>query len=265
MPTAQKTANIYDLQGKPTAKTTLPPVFSTPLRPDVIKRAVLAIQSHKRQPQGRDPMAGKRTTAESRGTGMAIARVPRIKSGSGRAKFAPSTVGGRQPQPPTSQKKIARNIPKKENHLALLSAIAATASREAVAARGHAIDTVPQIPLIVTNSLEELTQTKQVEEALTNLGVFGDIQRVRESKNIRAGKGKRRGRKTKQAVGPLIVIAQNKGVTEAANNIPGVTVTTIKNLNTEQLAPGTHPGRLTLWTNSAIEQLSKIYGKGESA
>ncbi len=265
MPTAQKTANIYDLQGKPTTKTTLPTVFATPLRPDVIKRAVLAIQSHKHQPQGRDPMAGKRTTAESRGTGMGISRVPRMKSGAGKAAFAPSTVGGRQPHPPTSQKKIIRYIPKKETRLALLSAIAATASKETVAARGHKIDTIPQIPLIVTSSLEELTQTKQVEEALTHLGVLPDINRVRESRNIRAGKGKRRGRKTKQAVGPLIVIAQNKGITEAANNLPGVTVTTIKNLNTEQLAPGTHPGRLTLWTNSAIEQLTKLYSKGEKA
>lgn len=264
MPT-QKTANIYNLQGKPTTKTTLPPVFNTPLRPDIIKRAVLAIQSHKRQPQGRDPMAGKRTTAESRGTGMAMARVPRIKGGAGTAKFAPSTVGGRQPQPPTAQKKIAMRIPKKETRLALLSAIAATASKQTVAARGHAIQKVPHIPLIVTNSLEELTQTKQVEEALTHLGILPDIQRVRASRNIRAGKGKRRGRKTKQATGPLIVIAENKGITQAANNIPGITVAKVNDLNPELLAPGTHPGRLTLWTNSAIERLDKLYSKGATA
>src|SRR4030042_778502 len=153
---AQKTATIYDLQGNPTTKTTLPTVFTTPLRPDVIKRAVLAIQPHRHQPQGRDPMAGKKTTAESRGTGMGISRVPRIKGGGGTAKFAPSTVGGRQPQPPTSQKKIARQIPRKENRLALQSAIAAKDSKKPVAARGHKIQEVPQIPLIVTNSLEEL-------------------------------------------------------------------------------------------------------------
>ena len=265
MPTTKKTVDVFDLHGKPNTKTTLPAVFATPLRPDVIKRAVLAIQSHKRQPQGRDPMAGKRTTAESRGTGMGIARVPRMKSGAGRAAFAPSTVGGRQPQPPTAQKKIAKRIPKKETRLALLSAIAATVSKETVAARGHKIDSVPQFPLIVTSSLEGLTQTQQVEEALANLGVLPDITRVRESKNIRAGKGKRRGRRTKQAVGPLIVIAENKGIAKAANNIPGVTVATVKSLNAEQLAPGTHPGRLTLWTDTALEQLTKLYSKGESA
>src|SRR4030042_5776105 len=96
---ATKTAKIFDLQGKPVGKAALPTVFSTPLRPDVIKRVVLAIQSSRRQAQGRDPMAGKKTSAESRGTGMEIGRVPRVKGGSGRAAFAPSTVGGRQPHP----------------------------------------------------------------------------------------------------------------------------------------------------------------------
>jgi large subunit ribosomal protein L4e len=260
-----KTANIYNLQGKPTAKTTLPTVFATPLRPDVIKRAVLAIQSHKRQPQGRDPMAGKRTSAESRGTGMAIARVPRIKGGSGRAKFAPSTVGGRQPQPPTAQKKIAKRIPKKEKQLALQSAIAATASKKTVAARGHAIEDVPQIPLIITDSIEELTKTNEVKETLEHLGVLPDVHRVQASRKIRAGKGKHRGRKMKQAIGPLIVVVKNQGLTKAARNIPGVHIVTVNDLNAELLAPGAHPGRLTLWTNGAIEQLNKLYSEGGNA
>lgn len=69
----------------------------------------------------------------------------------------------------------------------------------------------------------------------------------------------------KQAVGPLIVMVENKGLASAASNVPGVEVTTVANLNTEMLAPGTHPGRLTLWTNGAIERLDKLYGEGESA
>jgi len=261
----QKTAEIFDLKGESTGKITLPNIFSTPLRPDVIKRAVLAIQSSRIQPQGRDPMAGKRTTAESRGTGMAMARVPRVKGGSGRAAFAPSTVKGRQPHPPRAEKKILRSIPKKEAKLALFSAIAATAQKETVASRGHKIENVPQIPLIVDNAIEGLTRAKEVEETLTNLKIIQDITRVRDSRKIRAGKGKHRGRKMKQAVGPLIVVVENKGLVNAASNVPGVDVTTVANLNTEMLAPGTHPGRLTLWTNGAIEKLDKLYGEGESA
>jgi large subunit ribosomal protein L4e len=261
----RKTAKIFDLQGKKTGKIALPTIFSTPLRPDVIKRAVLSIQSSRLQPQGRDPMAGKRTTAESRGTGNAIARVPRIKGGRGRAAFAPSTVKGRQPHPPRAEKKILKSIPKKEAKLALFSAIAATAEKETVASRGHTIGRVAGIPLIVDNSIEGLTKAKEVEEAFTKLGVIADVTRVRDSRKIRAGKGKHRGRKMKQGVGPLIVVVENKGLAKAASNVPGVEVTTVTNLNTEMLAPGTHPGRLTLWTNGAIEKLDKLYGKGESA
>jgi len=262
---SKKDTQIFSLEGKPTGKTTLPEVFDTPLRPDVIKRAVLSIQSHRLQHQGRDPMAGKRTSAESRGTGMALARVPREKGGGGSAAFAPGTVGGRQAHPPRADSRIVKEIPKKEKRLALFSAIAATASRETVASRGHEVEGIPEIPLIVEDSLQGLSKTREVEVALTNLGLLTDIYRVRDSRSTRAGKGKHRGRKMKQAVGPLIVVAENKGLVEAASNLPGVDIVEVKNLNAELLAPGTHPGRLTLWTNGAIEQLGKLYGEGVKA
>lgn len=258
---ATKTAEIFDLQGKAMGKIDLPQVFSTPFRPDVIKRAVLAIQSNRLQPQGRDPMAGKRTTAESRGTGSGIARVPRVKGGSGKAAFAPSTVKGRQPHPPRSEKIIVKNIPKKEAKLALTSAIAATAEKEVVAKRGHKIDSVLGLPLIVDNAFEGLTKAKEVEEAFSKLGFDAELTRVKDSRAVRAGKGKRRGRKMKQAVGPLIVVVDGASLLAAASNIPGVEVTTVTTLNTEMLAPGTHPGRLTVWTNGAIEKLTTLYGE----
>ena len=261
----KKSVEIFDLEGKSAGTIKLPAIFDSPLRPDIIKRAVLSMQSHRIQPQGRDPMAGKRTSAESRGTGMGIARIPRVKGGGGRAAFAPGTVGGRQAHPPKSQTQIAKEIPKKEKHLAILSAIAATASKDMVMSRGHKIENVPQIPLIVVDAFEELEKTKDVEDALTKLGVLSDVYRVRDSRKIRAGKGTHRGRKMKQAVGPLIVVSEKKNLFSAANNLPGVDVVTVKNLNAEILAPGTHPGRLTLWTNGALQQLEKYGSKGEMA
>ena len=257
----KKSAKIFNLEGKQVGKTELPAVFSTVLRPDVIKRAVLAIQSHRRQPQGRDPMAGKRTTAESRGTGGGMSRIPRTKNPSGRAAFAPGTVKGRAAHPPTSEKKIIRKIPKKERRLALFSAIAATASKDLVAARGHSIEDVPQIPLVVQDDLEKLKKTKDVEEALVHLGVLSDIYRVRQSIKVRAGKGKSRGRRLKHAVGPLLVVTKNEGIVEAAKNIPGVDVVQVSNLNAELLAPGTHAGRLTIWTSGAISKLNALQGE----
>jgi len=261
----KKTAKIFNLEGKSIGKINLPPIFETVLRPDVIKRAVLAIQSNRFQPQGRDPMAGMRTTAESRGVNLGSSRIPRTKGAVGRAALAPGTVGGRAAHPPVSEKKIVKRIPWKEKRLALRSAIAATASKEVVASRGHSIEDVPDIPLIVTDDLEELKKVKEVEEALIQLGVFSDIYRVKESRKIRAGKGKHRGRKMKQAIGPLIVVSENKGIMEAARNISGVEVATVNNLNAEILAPGTHPGRLTIWTNSAIGKLDELYSGGEKS
>jgi len=260
---AKKTAKILDLEGKSTGKIELPDIFETPLRPDVIKRAVLAIQSNSFQPQGRDPMAGKRTSAESRGTGSGTARIPRRKGASGRGAFAPGTVGGRQGHPPLSEKIIVKRISKKEKKLALFSAIAATGSKKAVAARGHNVEDVVGLPLVVSDDLEAMSKTKEVEEFLIRLGILSDIFRVRESRKVRAGRGKSRGRKMKHAVGPLIVVAENRGIAEAAHNIPGVEVATVSTLNPEMLAPGTHPGRLTVWTSSAIAKLGKLYGKGE--
>ncbi|MEJ2271053.1 MAG: 50S ribosomal protein L4 [Candidatus Bathyarchaeota archaeon] len=253
-------AKVFDLTGKEVAKLNLPKIFNTPNRPDVIKRAVVTIQSHKIQPQGRDPMAGKKNTAESRGTGSGIARIPRLKERGQRGAFAPGTVGGRSAHPPESKKKIKKKIPKKENRLALRSAIAATGSKEIVASRGHIIDEVPDFPLVIVDEIQDLKKTKDVEDALMNLGVWPDIFRAKESRKIRSGKGKMRGRKMKQAVGPLLVITKNNGVAEAARNLPGIEIVSVQNLNAEVLAPGTHPGRLTVWTNSAFENLEKTFG-----
>jgi large subunit ribosomal protein L4e len=252
-------AKVFNLDGKAVGKILIPKVFKTPFRPDVIKKAVVAIQSHRIQPQGRDEFAGKRTSAESWGVGHHVSRVPRLRE-TRRAAFAPGTVGGRLSHPPVVEKKIEKKIPKKERRLALLSAVAATGSKEIVARRGHAIDDVPDFPLVVTDEIQNVKKTSDLKGVLVNLGVWPDVYRVEESIKIRSGKGKMRGRKKKTAVGPLIVISKNDGVFEAARNLPGVDVVCVKDLNPELLAPGTHPGRLTVWTSSSIEELGKLNG-----
>ncbi len=254
------TSKVFDLKGKTVSKVKLPDVFRTPLRPDVVKRAVVALQSRRFQAQGRDPMAGKRTTAESRGVGLGVARVPRLKSAM-RAAFGVGIVGGHRAHPPRAEKKIKKRIPRKEMRLALRSAVAATGDKEVVSRRGHVVEDVPDFPLVIVDEVEGLKKTQDVREVLLNLGVWGDVFRVRESRNVRAGKGKGRGRRYKQAVGPLIVVAENSGVVEAGRNLPGVEVVLVDGLNVELLAPGTHLGRLTVWSQSAIERLNERFGE----
>lgn len=253
----QPKIHVYDLNGKAKEEITLPEVFKTPLHPVAIKRAFLAQQSNKFQPQGRDPMAGKRTTAESIGVGHGVARISRIK-GSMRGALIPFAVGGRRTHPPVAEKKIIKRIPKKEKRLALLSAIAATTSKDLVSSRGHVINEVLEVPLIVTEDIEELKKTREVVEVFRKLGLWRDVERVKKSISIRAGKGKMRGRRKKMSVGPLIVVGEDKGVVKAAKNLPGVDVITVDQLNMEVLAPGAHPGRLTLWSLPAIKKLSEV-------
>jgi large subunit ribosomal protein L4e len=251
----------YSLKGKAGEAVKLPTQFDTPYRPDVIRRAVLSLQSRRYQPHGVDELAGKKNTAQSWQTGHGRSRIPRIKgSGTGAANtagFAPGTVGGRVAHPPESRKVLVERINKRENRLAIRSAIAATADKARVASRGHQIDRVKQIPLVVDDSLESLLTTKDALDALVRLGLEADLDRAETGRSIRAGKGKMRGRKMKTPKSFLIVVGEDKGIGLAARNLTGVDVVEVHGLNAELLAPGTHPGRLVVWTKSAIDRLAE--------
>jgi len=254
--------NVYDLEGKTESSIDLPDVFSTPFRPDVIRKTVLFQQSHRRQPQGRDPMAGKHTSARTMGTGHHLSRVPRVKGSrypkAQQAAFAPSALGGRSTQPPRAEKRIYKRINEKERELALRSAIAATANKDIVASRGHAIGKVPQLPLVIVDKLEELMKTGDVKNVFEKFGLMEDVDRVSSSWKLRSGKSAMRGRAKRHGIGPLLVIVEDRGIGKAARNLLGVDVVEIKSLNTELLAPGTHPGRLTIWTSSALQGVGKL-------
>ncbi len=257
---------MFNLQGNPTGKIELPEIFEEQLRPDIIKRAVLALQSQKRQPYGSDPLAGLRTSAHYHGkrrkrfTMMNIgrSRLPRLHATSPhllyRVRRVPRAVKGRRAHPPKVEKIWSQKINKKEEKLALRSAIAATANKEIVKARGHKIDGIKQIPLVVNDKIQSIKKTKEVEKILKKLGLEKELERSRVKK-VRAGKGKLRGRKYKRKYGPLILVSEDKGVLKAGSNIPGVNVCDIKNVSVEDLAPGALPGRLTIYSKSAVEQL----------
>jgi large subunit ribosomal protein L4e len=255
--------SVYGADGKSVGKVTVPDFFESPLRTDLIRRAVVALQSGAFQPQGRDPMAGKRTTAESYGVGRGMSRIPRVKgeryARGGLAGFAAGTVKGRLTFPPTSAKESRKKINKKELSLAMRSAVAATSSKELVKARGHRIAADLDFPLVVSDDAEKITTSSDAEKILKNLGVWDDVERA-SNRKARSGKGSMRGRPFKHPVSALVVVAKRQGAEKAFRNFTGVKVVDVLSLNVSDLAPGTHPGRLTIWTQSALKGLDSRLG-----
>ena len=259
---------ILDISNNKIGELELPQQFREEIRQDLIQRAVLSIQSHKRQPYASAKMAGKRASAklsrrrrDYRGSyGFGISRVPRkIMTRRGTrmnwvGAFAPGMVGGRRAHPPKTEKIWWKKINSKEKSKAIRSAIAATMLKDIVVERGHLIPNT--YPFVLDEKFEFMDKTKKVLQSFEKLGLQEELQRVGDRK-IRAGKGKSRGRKYKSVRGPLIVVSKNDKLSKAVANIPGIDIIEVKNLNTELLAPGGRPGRLTLWTSAAINTLEK--------
>ena len=246
-------AKITDLDGEEAGSVDLPAVFTTEYRPDLIRRAVLTAQANRTQDYGSDPFAGKRTSAESLGTGRGMARVPRSN---GRGRRVPQAVGGRRAHPPKTEKDRTESINDTERKLAVRSAIAATADAELVAERGHRFTEDLELPIVVSDEFEDLVKTREVVAFLEAIGAKADVERADEGRHVRAGGGKRRGRKYKEPASILFVTSSEAGPSKAARNLAGVDVATAANVSAEDLAPGTHPGRLTIWTESAIEEVA---------
>ena len=244
-------ATVHDLDGEEAGSIELPAVFETPYRPDLVKRAVLAAQANGKQDYGAEDYAGMKTPAESFGSGRGQAHVPRQD---GRGRRVPQTVGGRRAHPPKEEKDRGRGINDKERQLAVRSAIAATADGELVAERGHDFDEDVDFPLVVDDDFEDLGKTRDAADVFAALGIAADVDRADEA-TVRAGQGTTRGRTRRRPSSVLVVTSEEPS--RAARNLAGVDVTTAREVNAEDLAPGTLPGRLTLWTESAVAEVAE--------
>jgi len=263
-------ATVYSIDGSKGKEISLPKVFDSPYHPELIKRAVLSIQSARIQPKGTKPLAGRDTSAEYRGfrglphyertINVGRARLPRTKNRRallfGRVAKVPQAVGGARAHPPKTEAVLKEKINKKEKRKALDSAIAATANAELVKRR-HKIDEKLQLPLVVEGKIEKLEKTKDVLKLFSALKIAGDVESAKEKRKKRAGKGKKRGRKYKKKKSILIVTKDNAPVYKAARNLEGVEICTVESLNAELLAPGAEAGRLTLWSEEALKELEK--------
>jgi large subunit ribosomal protein L4e len=246
----------------------LPVQFAEEVRTDLITRSVLSIQASNRQPYGGYGDAGMRHSSklsrrrrDYRGSyGMGISRVPRkIHSRKGRrmnwvGALSPGTVGGRRAHPPKPQSDWEQKVNTLENRKAIRSALAATVQKDIVSKRGHMIP--PTFPFLIDNAFESITKTSELEAVLVKLGFAKELERAGVTR-IRAGRGKTRGRKYKTPTSILFVVGSDATkLVKAASNLPGCDVVSVHRVNAELLAPGAHPGRLTLYTKSAVERLA---------
>lgn len=260
-------ADILSLDGKKVKSVELPGQFDEEYRPDLIRRAVLSVQSRTRQKYGAKKGAGMRHAAKVsrrrrkyRGSyGKGISRVPRKVMSHRGSQFnwvganVSGMVGGRRAHPPKAEKEWGQKINIKERRKAIRSAIAATALKDVVVKRGHKAE---HVPLVIESRFEDLKKTQEVEGVLNSIGLAREMERTKEKK-VRAGKGKARGRKYKRKIGPLLVVSKKCPLSSSAINIEGVDTVVVDSLNAEVLAPGTEPGRLTVWTEKALERLEK--------
>jgi len=245
--------NIYSIDGSSSEKIDLPKIFSTPFRPDIIRKSFNVLHSNKRQPYGAYPLAGTRHAVASIGKGRGMSRVPRLTQGRN-AAFAPCNVGGRRAHPPKVERNWKEKINRKESLIAKNSAIAATANKEIVVKRGHKFNEKLTLPVIIDDKFEKIKKTKDVIEVLDKIGVYEDILRATNGKHIRAGIGKIRGRKYKKPKS-ILIVSTNDDFQKCSKNLTGVDVVKPSNINIEYLAPGGDAGRLTIFTKSALKEL----------
>jgi len=242
----------------------LPAVFRAPVRPDIVNLIHNEVAKNRRQPYCVSEPAGHQTSAESWGTGRAVARIPRVRGGgthrSGQAAFGNMCRGGRMFAPTKQWRRWHRKVGVAQKRYAICSAIAGSGVPSLVMAKGHVIDGIPEVPFVVSDKVQGFTKTKEAVEFLRRNKAWADVAKVYATRRMRAGKGKLRNRRHVQKLGPLVVYDQDQGLTKAFRNIPGVDAIQVDNLNLLKLAPGGHIGRFVIWTESAFKKLDGLYG-----
>jgi large subunit ribosomal protein L4e len=267
MAAARPQVSVFKVEDKnvtATEQVKLPDVLLSPIRPDIVRFVHTSMAKNRRQPYAVSAGAGHQHSAESWGTGRAVARIPRVSGGgtsrAGQGAFGNMCRGGRMFAPTKTWRKWHRKINVNQKRYAVASSLAASALPALVMARGHLINEVPEVPLVVDDSVEGVQKTKQAIVVLRGLAAYSDVVKARDSRKLRAGKGKLRNRRHVNRRGPLVVYNEDNGVTKAFRNLPGVDLCHVDRLNLLQLAPGGHMGRFIIWTKSAFGRLDQIFG-----
>jgi large subunit ribosomal protein L4e len=249
--------NVYSVKGEVSGTIDVPEVFSSEYRPDIIKKAILAAAANKRQPYGPNARAGMRHSVSTWGKGRGVSRVQRVKDGK-KATESPNNVSGRRAHPPRPERIWDQKVNKKEAKIARFSAIAATGCADCVKERGHQFDDSISFPIVIEDEFQNVASTSEINSILDSIGVGYDIERAKEGRKIRAGRGKMRNRRYRTPVSVLIVVSdRDVPAFKGASNLPGVQVESVGTLSASILAPGGDAGRLTVYTKSAISKIGE--------
>lgn len=268
--TVQSLPSLNEMATDSTTTVALPDVMKASIRPDIVNFVHANISKNSRQPYAVSKRAGHQTSAESWGTGRAVSRIPRVPGGgthrAGQGAFGNMCRGGRMFAPTKIWRRWHRKINVNQKRYAVVSAIAASAIPSLVMARGHRVESVPEMPLVISDSAESVEKTSAAIKVLKEIGAYPDAEKAKDSHAIRPGKGKMRNRRYISRKGPLIVYGtEGSKLVKAFRNIPGVEVANVDRLNLLKLAPGGHLGRFVIWTKSAFEKLDSIYGSFEKS
>ncbi|KAL1460889.1 hypothetical protein WDU94_012825, partial [Cyamophila willieti] len=181
---ARPLITVYSEKNEPTGQTvTLPAVFKAPIRPDVVNFVHQNLSKNHRQPYAVSKDAGHQTSAESWGTGRAVARIPRVRGGgthrSGQGAFGNMCRAGRMFAPTRIWRRWHRRVNVNQRRYAMVSAIAASSVPALVMSKGHMIQDVPEFPLVVSDKIQEYKKTKQATIFLHRIKAWNDIMKVR--------------------------------------------------------------------------------------
>jgi large subunit ribosomal protein L4e len=250
--------------GNVVSQANLPAVMTAPIRPDIVNYVHNLMSKNSRQAYAVSKKAGMQTPAVSWGTGRAVSRIPRVPGGgtsrSGQGAFGNMCRGGRMFAPTKIWRRWHRKINVNQRRYAVSSALAASAVTPLVMARGHRVDAVPELPLVLSDSVNSCSKTKDALAILKAFGADADVQKCKDSRKVRTGSGKMRNRRYVMRRGPLVVYANDEGLVRGFKNLPGVECASVDNLNLLDLAPGGHLGRFIIWTEGAFNKLDEIFG-----
>lgn len=253
-------ATVLDISGKKKADIELPAVFESQIREDIIEKYVEADKYW--QPYGNYPEAGRRHSASGiishkrhdwKGQyGKGISRVPRKIIWRRGVQFnwvgaeVSGTRGGRRTHGPKAYIST-KKINKKEMKIAMNGGIASTAQENYIKERYSSLKNVTfKVPLVV--ELKNNIKSKEFFALIrSTLGEASSL--ALKHKEVRAGKGKARGRKYKSNAGLLLVTGKDEKV-----SMKGVTVRPYSRLKIADLWP---LGRLTMYTEKALQEMKQ--------